>query len=75
MPEADAFDTQTYDQYISAEVMVPKGDGLVTAKVSCRYWAHKPFTGHQSVQSPVPQWPHRRIFCQHYRRKHLQSSG
>jgi len=36
MPEADAFDTQTYDQYISAEEMVPKGDGLETAKVLAR---------------------------------------
>ena len=36
MPEADAFDAQTYDQYISAEVMIPKGDGLVTAKVLAR---------------------------------------
>jgi hypothetical protein len=30
MPEADAFDAQTYDQYISAEVMVPKGDGALS---------------------------------------------
>ena len=29
MPEADAFDAQMYDQYISAEVMVPQGDILV----------------------------------------------
>jgi hypothetical protein len=33
MPEADAFDAQMYDQYISAEVMVPQDDVLVTAKV------------------------------------------
>jgi hypothetical protein len=25
LPEADAFDAQTYDQYISAEIMIPKG--------------------------------------------------
>ncbi len=36
MPEADAFDAQMYDQYISAEVMVPKGDILVPAKVIAR---------------------------------------
>ena len=33
MPEADAYDAQMYDQYISTEVMVPKGDILVSAKV------------------------------------------
>jgi hypothetical protein len=33
MPEADAFDAQMYDQYISAEVLLPKGDILVPAKV------------------------------------------
>jgi len=33
MPEADAYDAQMYDQYISAEVMVPKGDILVSARV------------------------------------------
>jgi hypothetical protein len=33
MPEADAFDAQMYDQYISAEVMVPQDDVLVAAKV------------------------------------------
>ena len=38
MPEADAFDAQMYDQYISVEVMVPQGDILVTAKViSCKH--------------------------------------
>jgi hypothetical protein len=36
MPEADAFDAQTYDQYISAEVMMPQGDILVPAKVIVR---------------------------------------
>jgi len=34
MPEVDAYDAQMYDQYISAEVMVPKGDILVSAKVT-----------------------------------------
>jgi hypothetical protein len=33
MPEADAFDAQMYDQYISAEVLLPKGDILVSARV------------------------------------------
>jgi hypothetical protein len=33
MPEADAFDAQMYNQYISAEVMVPQGNTLVPAKV------------------------------------------
>jgi hypothetical protein len=33
MPEADAFDHQMYDQYISAEVLLPKGDILLPAKV------------------------------------------
>jgi hypothetical protein len=33
MPEADAYDAEMYDQYISAEIMVPKGDTLVSAKV------------------------------------------
>ena len=36
MPEADAFDAQMCDQYIVAEVMVPKGDILVPAKVFAR---------------------------------------
>jgi hypothetical protein len=40
MPEADAFDAQTYDQYILAEVMIPKGDNLVTAKVLGRKHDH-----------------------------------
>jgi len=33
MPEADAYNAEMYDQYISAEVMVAKGDTLVSAKV------------------------------------------
>jgi hypothetical protein len=33
IPEADAFDAEMYDQYISAEIMVSKGDNLITAKV------------------------------------------
>ncbi len=33
MPEADAYDAQMYGQYISAEVMIPKGDTLIPARV------------------------------------------
>jgi hypothetical protein len=33
MPEADSFDSEMYDQYISAEIMVPRDDTLVSAKV------------------------------------------
>jgi hypothetical protein len=40
MPEADAFDAQMYDQYISAEVMVPQGDTLVPAKVIAQKHDH-----------------------------------
>lgn len=33
-PEADDFDAETsYDKYISAQVLLPKGDGLVSGKV------------------------------------------
>jgi hypothetical protein len=33
MPEADAFNPEMYNQYISAEVMVPRDDILIPAKV------------------------------------------
>ena len=33
MPEADDYDTETYDKYLLAEVMLPKGDTLVTGHV------------------------------------------
>jgi len=36
MPEADAFDAETYDQYIAAEVMLPTGGELTTGKVTGR---------------------------------------
>jgi hypothetical protein len=38
MPEVDAFDQETYDQYISEYVMIPKGDLLVAAcVVGCKH--------------------------------------
>ncbi|MGH3055899.1 MAG: hypothetical protein ACRDL7_13075, partial [Gaiellaceae bacterium] len=35
MPEADDFDTEAYDQYISAQVLLPKGDHFVSGTVAC----------------------------------------
>jgi len=34
MPEADDHDAETYDKYLLAEVMLPKGDALVTGCVT-----------------------------------------
>ncbi|MGH3055829.1 MAG: hypothetical protein ACRDL7_12725, partial [Gaiellaceae bacterium] len=36
MPEADTFDEDTYDKYISAHVLMPKGDQFVTGHVISR---------------------------------------
>jgi len=36
MPEADAFTHEEYDKYISAEVILPKGDQMVLGKVIAR---------------------------------------
>ncbi|MGH3054233.1 MAG: reverse transcriptase domain-containing protein, partial [Gaiellaceae bacterium] len=33
MPENDDFDAETYDQYISANVLLPKGDGMLSGTV------------------------------------------
>ena len=35
-PEADDFDAETYDNYISAQVLLPKGDSLVSGQVMKR---------------------------------------
>ena len=36
MPEADEFDAETFDNYLQAEVLLPKGDNLVTGMVTGR---------------------------------------
>jgi len=36
MPEADAFTHEEYDKYISAEVILPKGDQMILGKVIAR---------------------------------------
>jgi hypothetical protein len=33
MPEADDFDPEVFDAYLRAEVLLPKGDSLVTGTV------------------------------------------
>jgi hypothetical protein len=33
MPEADDFDPEVFDAYLCAEVLLPKGDSLVTGTV------------------------------------------
>jgi hypothetical protein len=33
MPEADEFDVEAYDEYLAAEVILPKGENMVLGKV------------------------------------------
>ncbi|MGH7954663.1 MAG: hypothetical protein ACREOZ_01755, partial [Gloeomargaritales cyanobacterium] len=40
MPEVDDFDTEAYDKYISAQVLLPKGDGLISCRVIDRKRDH-----------------------------------
>jgi hypothetical protein len=59
MPEADEFDVETFDAYLQAEGLLPKGDNLVTGKVvggkcdiegkSYRMLTYQPYPGFEIV--------------------------
>ncbi|MGH7974682.1 MAG: reverse transcriptase domain-containing protein, partial [bacterium] len=53
MPKADDFDTEAYDKYISAQVLLPKGDGLVSCRVLNRKRDHDGHPVGQHNSNPI----------------------